>query len=436
MRAVEIIMKKRDGKALSEEELRFLIEGYVSGDIPEYQVSAWLMAVYFKGMTPEETGYLTKLMIESGDVFDLSGIEGPFVDKHSTGGVGDKVSLILAPLAASCGLKVPMMSGRALGHTGGTLDKLDSIEGYSTALSEDQIRKGLTETGMIMTGQSKKVVPADRLMYALRDVTGTVESIPLITASIMSKKFAEGAQSLIFDVKCGQGAFMKDFDSAKALAESLVNTGKSLGRNVVAVLTRMEEPLGVMTGNFLEVEESIKCLKGEGPKDLMDVTYRLTAWMLVAGAVCENVKEAEALCRQNISNGKALDKFYENVAFQGGDVEQLKKDYEQRRSSYSLVVESPVSGYISGINALEAGLGASGLGAGRNKTTDPVLFNVGYEFVRKTGDLVKTGEPLCVVYAEDQEKLKHGAERILSAYSFSDNEIQQEGMILAEIASI
>jgi len=436
MRAVEIIMKKRNGGELTEKELRFLIEGYVSGDIPEYQISAWLMAVFFKGMTPEETGYLTRIMIDSGDVFDLSGIEGPFVDKHSTGGVGDKVSLILAPLAAACGVKVPMMSGRALGHTGGTLDKLDSIEGYSTALTEEQIRKGLAETGMIMTGQSKKVVPADRLMYALRDVTATVESIPLITASILSKKFAEGAQSLIFDVKCGQGAFMKDFDSAKALAESLVRTGESLGRKVVAVLTRMEEPLGQMTGNFLEVEESIRCLKGEGPQDLMDVTYRLTAWMLVAGGVCSNVEEAEQICRDKIADGSALDKFLENVKFQGGDPDKLMAQYEKRRSTLSKVVKSPASGYIEGINALEAGLSASALGAGRNKTTDPVLFDVGFEFYKKTGDYVESGEALCTVYAEEADKLEEGAARILGAYTLTKEQVPVPPMVLTEITSL
>jgi len=307
MRMTDLIIKKRSGEHLSKGEIEFLVTGYVSGEIPPYQISAWLMAVYFQGMSFEETGYLTRAMINSGKVFDLSSLAGPLVDKHSTGGVGDKVSLILAPLAAACGVQVPMMSGRALGHTGGTLDKLDSIPGYQSVIPEDLFRRGLIETGFAMTGQSKDVVPADRLMYALRDVTGTVESVPLITASIMSKKFAEGAQSLVFDVKCGSGAFMKTAEEAEKLAVSLVETGRSLDRKIVAVITAMDEPLGRKVGNFLEVEESLACLRGEGPEDLMEVTLRLTAWMVVAGGILPTVEEALDLCRARLADGSALD---------------------------------------------------------------------------------------------------------------------------------
>ncbi|HOX33997.1 MAG TPA: thymidine phosphorylase, partial [Spirochaetales bacterium] len=283
MRAVDIIMKKRGGAELAREEIAFVVKGYVDGSIPEYQVSAWLMAVFFRGMSPRETADLTELMLRSGKTMDLSGIAGPFVDKHSTGGVGDKVSLILAPLVAACGVKVPMMSGRALGHTGGTLDKLESIPGYRTGLSEADFRAFIQADGFAMTGQTAEIVPADKKLYALRDVTATVESIPLITASILSKKVAEGSEALVFDVKSGPGAFMKTVADAEALARSLVSTGTAMGKRIVGVITDMTEPLGRMVGNFLEIEETLDCLEGRGPEDLMEVTMRLSAWMLVAG---------------------------------------------------------------------------------------------------------------------------------------------------------
>ncbi len=276
MRAVDIIVKKRGspatptGAELSREEIKFLVDSYVRGEIPDYQVSAWLMAVYFNGMSFAETGALTEAMLRSGATFDLSGIPGPFVDKHSTGGVGDKISLPLAPIAAACGVRVPMMSGRALGHTGGTLDKLESITGYRTALSVPEFRDFLSRTGFAMTGQTKEIVPADRLLYALRDVTGTVESIPLITASILSKKVAEGADALVFDVKCGSGAFMKNIDDAERLAQSLAGTGRAMGKRIVALITAMDEPLGREVGNFLEIEESMDVLEGKGPRDVVE----------------------------------------------------------------------------------------------------------------------------------------------------------------------
>ncbi|HBE46968.1 MAG TPA: thymidine phosphorylase, partial [Spirochaetaceae bacterium] len=308
MRAVDILMKKRAGETLTEAEIRFIIDGYVKGEIPDYQISALLMAIFFRGMTAKETAILTETMLDSGDRMDLSGIPGPFVDKHSTGGVGDKISLPLAPMVAACGVKVPMMSGRALGHTGGTLDKLESIPGYRTGLELSEFRKGLIEDGFAMTGQTARVVPADKKLYALRDVTATVESIPLITASILSKKVAEGADGIVFDVKCGSGAFMKTYNDARALASSLVATGTAMGKRVVAVLTDMSQPLGYKVGNFLEIEETLDCLEGKGPQDVMELTFRLGAWMLVLGGAAETIEEGRARCEEAISSGAALER--------------------------------------------------------------------------------------------------------------------------------
>ncbi len=326
MSVLDTILEKRRGNTNSKEALEELVFGVVSGDVPDYQLSAWLMAVYFQGLTPEETGMLTDIMIRSGEVIDLSSLPGPLVDKHSTGGVGDKVSLVLAPMVAACGVQVPMMSGRGLGHTGGTLDKLESIPGYTTGLSPQDFARIIGEKGFAMTGQSKSIVPADRIMYALRDVTGTVESIPLITASILSKKFAEGASALVFDVKCGAGAFMKTLPDARALAKSLISSAQALGRPVAASITRMEAPLGRMVGNILEVEESVECLDGGGPADLMEVTYRLGAWMLVAAGVASSVDDGESRCRQAISDGSAKERFLANVEAQGGDPSKISAD--------------------------------------------------------------------------------------------------------------
>ncbi len=324
MRAVDLIVKKRDGGTFDTAEIRFLVEGFTRGEIPDYQFSSLLMAIVLKGMTAAETGALTKAMIDSGETIDLASVPGALVDKHSTGGVGDKISLVLAPLAAACGLTVPMMSGRSLGHTGGTLDKLESIPGYRTDLSADRFRQGLREVGYAMIGQSEDVVPADRRMYALRDVTGTVESIPLITASIMSKKFAEGAQGLVFDVKTGAGAFMRERDQARALARSLVDTGRGLGRKVAAVITDMDQPLGRKVGNFLEVEESIACLRGTGPAEEVELTCRLAGWMLHLGGISAGADEGTELARRRLADGSAWERFLRNVAFQGGSVDVVK----------------------------------------------------------------------------------------------------------------
>lgn len=443
MRAVDLIVKKRGAQALSAEEIRFFVDGYVRGDIPDYQVSAFLMAVYFNGMTGEESGALTRAMIDSGTTMDLSSLAGPLVDKHSTGGVGDKVSLILAPVAAACGLQVPMMSGRALGHTGGTLDKLESITGYSTAMDTARFAAIIGECGYAMTGQSSDIVPADRLLYALRDVTATVESVPLITASIMSKKFAEGADALVFDVKSGSGAFMKSLEDSRRLAESLIATGESLGRPVVAVITRMSEPLGSMIGNFLEVEESVHCLKGSRapsgfryPADLMTVTLRLAGWMLVAGRIADNVQEAEARCRASIEDGSAYERFLCNVAAQGGDPDRIESDLGARRAPIHKTLEADRGGFVTQIDAFEVGMAGVYLGAGRSKTDDNVLTDVGVELHAKVGDAVAAGERLCTIYAETEAAATQAVRRVRGAYVVGDAAPAPSGMILDELTSL
>jgi pyrimidine-nucleoside phosphorylase len=432
MRAVDVILKKRDGAELDRGEIALMVEGCVSGEIPDYQVSAWLMAVFFKGMTARETADLTDIMLRSGSVMDLSGIPGPFVDKHSTGGVGDKVSLILAPMVAACGVKVPMMSGRALGHTGGTLDKLESIPGYRTSLSETEFRSLIEANGYAMTGQTAATAPADKKLYALRDVTGTVESVPLITASILSKKAAEGAESLVFDVKCGPGAFMKTLERAEALAESLARTGKAMGKKIISIITDMSEPLGFKVGNFLEVEESLDCLEGAGPKDLMELTYRLGAWMLVAAGKCGDIAEARRNCERAISSGEALRAFLENVRGQGGDPDRMTAMRGKARSPYVAEIKARAGGWLS-IDAYGIGMAGVTLGVGRNKTSDPVFPDVGFEFFKKSGDCVRAGEAICIAYGKDQSSLETARPIVDRAVSISPEPPVRRPLILKEI---
>ncbi len=436
MRATDIIMKKRDGGELSREELAFLIGGYVDGSIPEYQVSSWLMAVYWRGMNFRETADLTELMLRSGKTMDLSGIQGPFVDKHSTGGVGDKVSLVLAPVAAACGVRVPMMSGRALGHTGGTLDKLESIPGYKTGLDEARFREFIQADGFAMTGQTKEIVPADKKLYALRDVTATVESVPLITASILSKKVAEGSESLVFDVKSGPGAFMKTEADAERLANSLVKTGAAMGKRVVGVITDMSEPLGRMVGNFFEVEESIDCLRGKGPADLMEVTLRLTAWMLVAGGKARTVEEGIELCDKAIASGAALKLFEANVARQGGDVKKMHDLYGSYRSKTMYEVKAPRDAIVGAVDAYKIGLAGVYLGVGRNRTEDPVYPDVGFVFAKKKGDRVAKGETVCAVYGKDQASLDAARSLVDSAFVWVDYAPTARDLVIKEITAL
>jgi pyrimidine-nucleoside phosphorylase len=433
MRAADIIMNKRNGKELSREELGFLIGGYVAGEIPDYQVAAWAMAVYFRGMSAAETAVLTELMLKSGAAMDLSGIDGPFVDKHSTGGVGDKTSLILAPIVASLGIKDPMMSGRALGHTGGTLDKLDAIPGYRTSLDMAEFRRILAGVGFAMTGQTKDIVPADRLLYALRDVTATVESVPLITASILSKKAAEGADALVFDVKFGSGAFMKDSGDGEKLARSLVDTGTAMGKRIIALLTDMNEPLGNMTGNFLEVEESLDCLEGRGPADLMEVTLELAARMAILGGKAKDAVEGRRLCEEALASGKPRELFLANIAAQGGDVKKFLELCGAYRSPVSAELRAERAGYIGRIDAWKAGRAGIDLGVGRNRTEDSVSPTAGIRFHRKGGDKVAQGDLIMTLWARDKAGLAAALPQLRDAVEYSDTAPVPRRLVLKEL---
>jgi len=437
MRAIDIIMNKRDGKELTREEIRFLINAYVDGSVPDYQVSAWLMAVYFQGMSPEETAALTDVMLHSGAVMDLSGVPGPLVDKHSTGGVGDKTSLILAPLVASLGIRDPMMSGRALGHTGGTLDKLDAIPGYRTLLSPEEFKRILAADGFAMTGQSANIVPADRLLYALRDVSATVESIPLITASILSKKVAEGAEALALDVKYGSGAFMKNPADAEKLARSLVDTGSAMGKKIIALLTDMDEPLGKMVGNFLEVEECYECLDPNGAPelsaDLMELTLELAARMAVLGGKAATAAEGRLLCERALVGGKPRKLFLANVKSQGGDCDKFLSMLGNYRSPYCAEITAARDGYISRIDAWKIGHAGIGLGVGRNRTEDPVSPTAGIEFHRKRGDRVRQGERVMTVWGKDLASSDAALPQLAAAIEYAQDRPPERKLILKEI---
>ena len=452
MRATDIIMKKRgtilrDEKGnkipsgsttLSREEIKFLIDGYTKGDIPDYQMSSFLMAVYFNGMTFEETGVLTDCMLHSGDVIQLHGYEkegltGPFIDKHSTGGVGDKISLPLAPIVACCGVQDPMMSGRALGHTGGTLDKLESIEGYNVNLSPEVFREGIKKNGFAMMGQTPAIAPADNKMYALRDVTATVESVPLITSSILSKKVAEGADGLVFDVKCGTGAFMKTPEDAEELANYLVKTAQAMGKKATALITSMSTPLGKMVGNFLEIEETIECLQGKGPEDVMELTYALGAEMILLAGKAKTKEEALKMEKEAVSSGKALERFLANVKTQGGNPDLLMSQIGKRRSSFHTTICAEKEGWLT-LDAYKTGIAGVYLGVGRNKSDEKVCPDAGFIVHKKTGDFVKKGELILDVYGKDQACLEPAVKIIKEeAISWSDTKPALSTLIRKEI---
>ena len=416
-----IIEKKRDGHALTAEEIRFFINGYTKGTIPDYQMSSMAMAIFLKGMTPEEIAVLTDTMMRSGAMVDTSSIKLPKVDKHSTGGIGDKVSLILAPLAACAGLAVPMISGRGLGITGGTLDKLESIPGFRTNLSEAEFIATMHKCGFSMIGQTAEIAPADKKLYALRDVTGTVASIPLITASIMCKKLAEGIDSLVLDVKWGTGAFMRTIADATALAKSMVRVGKAMNKGMVALLTDMNQPLGRTAGNALEVIESIECLQGKhNGGDLMNITLALTAEMLVLGKKAANTVEALGILQKHVDSGAAFAKFKEMAALQGADVSTLDNLAKLPKASIVKPFLAPSAGYLATVDAESIGRAVLVLGGGRQKTDDKIDYAVGTSGLAKIGDPVKRGQPLVVLHANSAEKLAQALPYIEKAFAIAD----------------
>lgn len=435
MRAVDIIIKKRDGHTLSGAEIEFFLRQYLRDEIPDYQAAALLMAIFFRGMTFEETAELTRQMIFSGETYDLSSLDIPFpVDKHSTGGVGDKVSLPLAPLAAACGVAVPMVSGRGLGHTGGTLDKLESIPGFRVHLSREQYLRQLQRIGVVMAGQTDTFVPADKRLYALRDVTGTVESIPLICASIMSKKIASGAKALVMDVKTGSGAFMASLDKSLALAEGLIGVGKAMDRPVHALVTDMNQPLGRRIGNSLEVIESLACLKGGGPPDLRELTLRLTAEMLVLGGVESDREMAYHRCRDVLDSGRALEKFRELIEAQGGDPRVVDNEALLDLAPDEDVFSAPCSGYVAAMDCRAIGNAAVVLGAGRNTTTDSIDHGVGLEMLAKIGNPVKAGEPIVRIVHRKGRGLAECLARLQKAFQISEEPVEAPPLIHAMLS--
>ena len=403
MRMVDVIIKKRNGLELSEEEIRFFIEGFTSGEIPSYQASSLAMAILFKGMNKKEIGILTDAMLHSGETIDLSSIEGIKVDKHSTGGVGDKTSLVLGPLVAACGVKLAKMSGRGLGHTGGTLDKLESIPGCKIGLSREEFINQVNKYGLAIVGQTGNLVPADKKLYALRDVTGTVESIPLIASSIMSKKLASGSDTILLDVKFGSGAFMKDIDQARLLARTMVDIGDHLHRDTRAILTDMDQPLGLAIGNSLEVIEAINTLNGKGPSDLVELCLGAGAIMLMQAKKTSSIEEGRKLLQEKIDNKEALEKLCDLVRAQGGDESYIRDPSKFEKAKYIIAIKAENEGYVKQINALEIGDSAMRLGAGRATYDDVIDPSSGIVLAKKVGDKVNAGDVLCTVYTNKED---------------------------------
>ena len=429
MNTVELIRKKRNGLPLSKSEIQFLIDSYLQKRIPDYQFSAFLMAVYFKGMNEEESSALTRAMINSGKIVDLNSINGIKIDKHSTGGVGDKTSLIIAPIAAAAGVKVPMISGRGLGHSGGTLDKLESIPGFRTDLSLSEYKSALKKCGAVLIGQTKEIAPADKLIYALRDVTATVESIPLITGSIMSKKIAEGIDGLVLDVKTGSGAFMSDEKDAVRLADSLIRTAKSFDKKVIAFITDMNQPLGNYIGNWFEVYESIKVLRGEKVDDLLELSLNLAGAMIYLGKKAGSINEGKEISLELIKSGKAFDKFVEIVKHQKGNIKFLYNPEKYPKSKFSDKILCPRKGYLSAINNYEIGMAALELGAGRRTKEDKIDPKAGIIFHAKIGNQFNKGDVLAEVFTDNKTKIKIARSKIIDSLSFSDKKIKKQKLI-------
>jgi len=420
MRAYELISKKRDGKALSPEEIDYFVSGFTKGEIPNYQMASLLMTIFLRGMNEEETFSLTLSMLHSGQTLDLSGIPGRKVDKHSTGGVGDKVSLVLAPAVAAAGAVVPMISGRGLGHTGGTLDKLESIPGFNTQLTIEEFKGNLSRIGVSIIGQTPELVPADAKIYALRDVTATVDSIPLIASSIMSKKLAADLDGLVLDVKLGRGAIFNQEEKAFQLARSLIQIGSRLGKRVVALVTDMEQPLGRMVGNALEVKEVIGLLRGEGSRDLLEITIALGAQMLVLAQVARDIEDGENRIRGVVESGEALNKFREMVKAQGGDLGVIDDPEALPQAKLKIVAKAEASGYVASLDAKLIGQAVVALGGGRKDLSSRIDHSVGIELLKKEGEKVEKGENLAFIYASEEDKGEEAQLLVQNAYQFSE----------------
>jgi pyrimidine-nucleoside phosphorylase len=432
-RPYDIIVNKRDGKTHNYDEIEYFINGYTTGRIPDYQVSAWLMAVFLNGLTEEETFYLTKAMINSGKIIDLHSINKPKIDKHSTGGVGDKVSLILAPAAAACGIIVPMTSGRGLGFTGGTLDKLESIPGFNVHLSEGEFKNILEHVGYAMTGQTETLAPADKKLYALRDVTGTVENISMITASILSKKIAEGADSIVMDVKCGSGAFTKNIEESRKLARSLSSIAALMGKKVTCVISNMDQPLGRAVGNSLEVIESIKCMRGKGEPDVVDLVAELGGHMLLNGGIVDSVDKGKSKIKEKLNNGEAFDKFIDSVRSQGGNLNFVKDLGKLPHANFEMDVEVNKSGFIRAINTESVGTAAIFLGAGRLRKEDPIDPAPGIIVHKKLGDEVNAGDRVATIYYNDEGGVQSAVKLLQESYEIDEEKPSKFKLILEVI---
>ena len=433
MRIYDLIAKKRDGGTHSREELESIVNGYVSGEVADYQMAAWMMAVYLRGMTDEETAELTDVMAHSGVMVDLSPIPGIKVDKHSTGGVGDKTTLVIAPIVAACGVKIAKMSGRGLGHTGGTIDKLESIPGFRVSVAQEQFFQIVRDAGLSVIGQTGNIAPADKKLYALRDVTATVDSLPLIASSIMSKKLAAGSNAIVLDVKTGSGAFMKTLDDSIGLAQAMVSIGERNGRRTIALITDMDLPLGHAIGNSLEVAESVATLKGHGPADLTEVCLQLAANMLYL-ADKGTLDECRRLAEDALSSGAALEKLRAMVIAQGGDVSVIDDTSKFPQAPVTYEVKSPSDGYITHMETEKCGIASVALGAGRESKEDDIDMSAGVVLVKKTGDKVTRGETIARLYTAKQSALPEAERLLLDAITFSDKQPAPEKLILARVS--
>lgn len=429
MRITDIIIKKRDGGMLTSDEIQFFVDGYTKGAIPDYQASALLMSIYFQGLNKEETYQLTRAMRDSGDVADLSAIEGIKVDKHSTGGVGDKTTLIAGPLAAACGVPVAKMSGRGLGFTGGTVDKMESIPGFRTALEEKVFFRLVNENGLSVIGQTGTIAPADKKIYALRDVTGTVENLSLITASVMSKKLASGSDAIVLDVKCGEGAFMKTAEKAQQLGEMMVEIGNADGKKIAAVITDMNQPLGRAVGNSLEVIEAIDTLKGKGPADITELSVKLAGIMIYVGGKAESPEQGAEMAQHALDSGAALEKLRVFIKGQGGDEDIIDNYSLFKGHLYEMAVTSPKTGYVKKLHAKQVGLASQHAGAGRASKEDEIDMAAGIYLNKKVGEMVLEGELLAMVYGNDEEKVRAAAEEMQEAYEIGKNKPEQHPLI-------